>query len=792
MFPFLLGLALLPQSPQLQTDSFTATVSPTGHFTAFVDRGSGRDYLPEGQTAPLLRLRVAGEYREPEALSADGDRWTLDFGGGYAVALRAEAEPSHLRFEVLEARPLADIELLMWGPYPTAIGETIGETVGVVRDGDYAIGIQALNAKTLGGAATTEDDVMPSYNIFKQGDYSDVGEDVKVLYRGDTAVATDFGSTLQAYTRDRSGDRVIANWGHERYLAPAFDDGGVVGSAIALFGCPASEALATLGAIELAEGLPHPMIDGEWAKTARGATASYLIIGFGEDSIDAAIELTERAGLRYLYHGGPFQTWGHFELNARQFPNGWDGLEACVDRARGRGIGVGVHTLSNFITTNDRYVTPVPDPRLAAVGASALARAVDAGAESLAVADPGWFSQMKNNTLRTVRVGDELIQYAAVEGNELVRCTRGAFGTAASAHAEGAVVTKLMDHGYRTFLTDPGLSREVAERIAALYNHTGLRQLSFDGLEGTWATGMGQYGRTLFTEWWFEALRPELRGGVINDASNPGHYNWHTYTRMNWGEPWYAGFRESQTQYRLMNQRYYARNLMPRMLGWFKMGTATTLEDAEWLLARAAGFDAGFAFVTGPDVVAGNGQGDAILAAIREWETARLAGAFPERLKPALQDIGREFHLEPDGDGAWRLTPVYSFKGVHERQEQPGMATATAFEIDNPHAEQPLGFILRCTGAVAAEESVLELNGRELALPGSLEPGQVLRHGGGGELVRTDADGRVLERFQVDPAKLSVPRGRSSVRLTCRFAGSDAPAVKVEFRTSGPADRIGG
>ena len=43
--------------------------------------------------------------------------------------------------------------------------------------------------------------------------------------------------------------------------------------------------------------LPHPTIDGEWAKTARAATSAYLIIGFGEDSIDDAIAaITEGEG----------------------------------------------------------------------------------------------------------------------------------------------------------------------------------------------------------------------------------------------------------------------------------------------------------------------------------------------------------------------------------------------------------------------------------------------------------------------------------------------------------------
>ena len=58
----------------------------------------------------------------------------------------------------------------------------------------------------------------------------------------------------------------------------------------------------------------------------------------------------------------------------------------------------------------------------------------------------------------------------------------------------------------KTFLTNAELSREVAETIARLFNETGLRQISFDGLEGNWSTGMGQYGRSLFTKSWYDNL----------------------------------------------------------------------------------------------------------------------------------------------------------------------------------------------------------------------------------------------------------------------------------------------
>jgi hypothetical protein len=109
---------------------------------------------------------------------------------------------------------------------------------------------------------------------------------------------------------------------------------------------------------------------------------------------------------------------------------------------------------------------------------------------------------------------------------------------------------------------------------------------------------MGNYGEILFTTAWYDRISPEIRSHFIADASRTSHYFWHIYSRMNWGEPWYASFRESQTEYRLKNQAYFRRNLMPGMLGWFQMRPETTLDDVEWMLALASALDAGFGFVT--------------------------------------------------------------------------------------------------------------------------------------------------------------------------------------------------
>ncbi len=787
------------QSLSLQTGHLEIAIDKTGHLEKLIHKSTGIDYLAREQPAPLCSMKREGRLHPPETMTFDvaAKTITLSFSG-CAVSARIgfRATPTHVVFTVKAIDPEKEVELILWGPYPTTIGKTIGETVGVVQDDDFALGIQALNPKTLGGYPSREDDVMPMYSIFEGSDYSDIAADRKdkQLYRGDTARRRKFGSVLQAYCRNRQSDRVIPNWNHDRYLAPAFDDNGVIGSSIALFGCPPREALDTIGAIELAEGLPHPEIDGVWGKKSPGSTASYLIIGFGEETIDEAIALTKRAGLRYLYHGGPFETWGHFVLNRKSFPGGWAGMKRCVDRARKEGISLGLHTLSNFITTNDRYVTPFPHEGLARVGTARLVADVDDSCKEIVVDDPSWFNQMKNNTLRTVVVGEELIRYGSVSAEKpwrLLNCTRGAFGTYAVPHRAGEEIGKLIDHSYKVFLAGRELQEEMAKRIARLFNETGLLQISFDGLEGCWADGMGQYSRTLFAKTWFDNLSDELRGRVINDASNPGHYFWHIYTRMNWGEPWYAGFRESQTQYRLKNQAFYARNLMPAMLGWFNMTPETSLEDAEWLLARAAGFHAGFCLCTSPGVVRQNGMGDAILRAVKEWERARMALAFSKEQKEQLRDIDREFHLEQTSENSWHLFPVHSVKSRQKLKRGPGKKAEASFEFDNPYDEQALAFSFRIEGNDLIGPLHLEIDdGKEAFLLLSLREKKVMRSTGDDTAQVLDSRWKVEAAASVDPGSLLVPPGKHVLKIRGTLSGEGEAILKAELRLMGRAEPV--
>ncbi len=778
-----------------ETESLSLSMNSSGQITSLADRQSGINYLSQDSISYLIQIRKAGEFIPPTEASVEQGVITLQFPQEIEAKVRMTKNTSHLALELISISD-PTIDLVQWGPYQTIIKSIIGETVGVVQGEEYALGLQSLNMKTLGGYPWNENDAMPQFDIFDSDDYSDMSEEGKgyTLYRVEAAKPTNYGSSLQAYTRNRTENRIIKNWGHESYEAPSYEDNGPVGSQIALFGVPKENALKTIGEIEVKEGLPHPLIDGQWGKEARSASAAYMIMSFNESNIEKCLEYTKKAGLRYLYHGGPFENWGHFELKD-DFADGWSSLKNCVEIAKKQDVFLGVHTLSNFITTNDPYVTPVPDPRLAIVGASIITEDLSETAKEVQIESPQFFNQFQNNHLRTVRIGNELIRYGSVSESEpwkLLDCQRGAFETVAQSHKNGDQVSKLTDHAYKVFLTNPDLGKEMSATLAALYNETGIRQISFDGLEGNRSTGMGNYGEILFTYGWYENLSEEIKSHYIADASRTSHFFWHIYTRMNWGEPWYADFRVSQTEYRLKNQKYFKRNLMPGMLGWFSMRNHTSIEDIEWMLARSAAFNAGYSFVTSIETMEENGHTDEILELIKIWEEARMADAFSEDQKKRMEDIKNEFTLTKQ-ENQWTFNQVYSFKFNHEdKVRQPGEPLHSTFQFNSTVPEKPIHIILSAIDADLSEIKVEINNYKEITIPGRLKKGETFKYTGGSKALVYSKTWQLVREVNVTESDFVVKSGDHQLLFDCKFSSSgENPNAKLEVRIIGEEESIG-
>lgn len=776
----------------LDTEHLSLKLNTNGKVTGLQDKKSRINYLAEEIPSSLLSIRIDGKFYEPTSLSVSDDNFLLKYGeSGITAKIKAGVKKSYLTFKLQELSDTVKVDLILWGPLRTSVRETVGETIGVVRDSVFAIGIQSLNPRTLGGYPENEDDSFTGFDIFATTSLVDVADSVHILYRGNTARPEPYGSSLNAYTRSRNMERIVSSMQHEKYVAPAFNDEGITGSEIALFGCSPENVLDVIEEIELAEGLPHPLLDGEWAKRSKRAVSAYLIQDFTPENYRKAIELTKKAGLKYLYHGEPFKNWGHFDLRNNM---SWEDLAAVIDEAESQGIRVGAHTLSNFITTNDPYVTPVPDKRLAKVGSSVLTEDSSEDDTSLSIADPSFFNQMQNNTLHTALIGKELIRYEKVSESEpwlLLGCERGAFGTAASSFRKGDTISKLADHAYKVFLTDNDLSAEVASRIANLYNKTGLKQISFDGLEGNSSTGMGKYGELLFVKKWYDNLEPEIRNDYIMDASTPGHYFWHMFTRMNWGEPWYAGFRESQTEYRLLNQDYFRRNYIPCMLGWFSMRPTTSIEDIEWMLARSAAFDAGYALVTNPSVIEKNGCSEQILEKIKQWEEARMRGAFNESQKKRMEKIKNEFTLKVSGDNQWLLIPyeVQRYEHMH-RELQPGQPASSIFTFHNPYAEQSIGFIFTVKDGPAKDISIEIDNHKKIVLPIEIRQGENLKYEGGDVALLYSGNWKVIKTINVNKDDFRIGTGEHDISVDCSFPSDDKGTLKLEVKTAGDPETV--
>jgi hypothetical protein len=779
-FPIFVVLAALcataatPRPVELKTPDLVVKLDAGRIISLRAARGT-LECLPAGQRPPLLTVRVAGRSEEPDGMTyrQRTREMTLRYGAsGIEIDVKATAKATHVAFEVTAVRPEGVVDAVVWGPYPTTIGQVVGEIVGVVRNDKVAIGLQPLNLETRGGALL-----------------NDEGSDTA---RGTLAQPASWGSVLQAFALDRSRPRKVAGWNGQfpNMPVPPMPGETVVGCRVALFASPAAAALERIGAIERAEGMPHPMLDGQWVKQWRDQGRSYLIAAFTESTVDELLACARRANLMSLYHPGPFASWGHYQLDPKSFPNGNAGMKQAVEKARALGIRIGAHTLTNFINTNDAYVTPVPNPRLARSGESRLVEAVDEAATEIRVASPEYFANEKANWLHTVVIDHELVRYKSVSQTEpwtLVGCERGAFGTGRAAHPAGAAVGKLIDHPYNVFFPTLDLQDEIAANLARWFNETGVSQLDFDGREGCLASGQGDYAQDRFAQVFFD----HLDHGVVNGTSTSSPYYWHINSYCNWGEPWYGGFRESMQQYRINNQALFDRNYVPNMLGWYRLTDTTSLAEMEWMLARAAGFGAGFAMSTTLEELRKNPDAGLLLDTIREWETARRAHAFSTEQRALLKNATREFHLEPAGPSRWRLYPYHDTAPfTHETTaRQPGEPAGTRWRVENGDAAQPLQFRLQVTGNSGAISGLrFQVNGAVFEIPVELAAGESLVFAGEGSARVYDAKGRQTRTAAPAQPVPVLPAGSSAVGFDCAFSGE--PGAVIVFRTRGRAEVV--
>jgi hypothetical protein len=238
----------------------------------------------------------------------------------------------------------------------------------------------------------------------------------------------------------------------------------------------------------------------------------------------------------------------------------------------------------------------------------------------------------------------------------------------------------------------------------------------------------------------------------------------------------------------------FDRNYMPHMLGWYLLTEQTTLPDMEWMLARAAGYGAGFAMVARPKALRANPLTPVLLDAIREWEAARTSGAFDSAQQARLKDPKLEFHLESTGAGTWNLaqlltSPTFVRTPV---ERQPGEPRHTTWEVPLAWSEQRLQFRLTVVGKGTTVKNFRLQVGRhpELVIPVELQGGESLVSDGTATIRLYDADGRQKGTFPLATVPPLVPSGAHVVTLDSEFAGEGSARVEVVFKGLGAVEPI--
>ena len=763
---------------QFKAGSITLSIDNKGQVVELAAQKTNKQYLYSDTLRPLLQVvKNAIRYAPAKAVYNKGKKLlSLTYpDAGIIADVKVEEKNGYLALELMKAEPASQIDAVIWGPIPLNFNDTVGEVIGVVRNSDFAIGMTVLNVKTLGGYYRTSEGMADG--------------------RGEAASTTSWGSTIQAYSINRDKPRQVDAWNNsfKNMPVPVIHGETVKGSRIAIWGVEAAQALNRIEAIVLAEKLPHPTIKGKWLRNSPVFGRSYLISSFNENQVDSMIAFTKRAGLISLYHEGPFKTWGHYELSPESFPGGNAAIKNAVQKASTAGLYFGVHTLTNFINTDDKYVSPVPDPRLAKTGSSVLVEAISDTATTLTVQSPEYFSNETSNWLHTVMIGQELIRYQSVSTSapyQLLNCQRGAFGTKAANHVAGDSVGKLLDHPYMVFFPNFELQKEICNNLVKLFNETGINHWDFDGHEGGLATGQGDYGIEMFSKQVVDKIKHEYLVGTSNSHT----FYWNIGSYYNWGEPWYGGFKESMEGYRISNQAFFDRNYMPRMLGWYLLSEYTSMADMEWMLARAAGYGAGFAMVARPDALRTNPIAGELLDAIREWEEARNSFSFSADQKERMKDPKNEFHLVKNGDNGWTLSQVL-FSPAYKYEKfirQPGEPTYSTFSIDQPTGKQKLKFRLRAIGEEGAVRNIRLIidNSIELAIPNELNAGETLIADGTRGMIILDKTGKRKTSFQFPKDLPVLDKGTHSLTIDGKFEGSRPPILETQFRFDGQPESV--
>lgn len=588
------------------------------------------------------------------------------------------------------------------------LGEIIGVARDTSEAVNYSIGVLALDDNTIGGTADTQGDAAPFQYIIHTPDrerfplpdslhegqvftlggngisdvafYANKEPYYRIMY-GNAAQVDSLGRIYLNYqSRDRRHPRQVlyslipnmpANTPNHIDVEP-IPDVDFIGSSVALWGGPDSIALMDIiQNIVLEENLPHPTVNGLWVKDPASFSPDVMTYGQRYDSI---ISYTSRMGFPAIHaydqgflrpdraNAGFLDGPGH-EAKPFRFESGNRSHREFADMAAEAGLMLGRVCITNALAPGTMDVSPVPSDSLCYQQKRKLMLDIGAGDTAIVIDDPAYLDEIASweghcPSLNIIKIGRELIHYMGVSETApytLQHVTRGYWGTTATAHGAGEDVLKLqvtINYGYDGIIPNLALQDKIAEYYAETAAHSGVTLYDFDGQEFLFNNGHGYYSAKRFFRRMTDRARelgvPYIRfsGATLSEGS--WHYQsvWNVGGGRNLYDLDTREWGSTTSQGKDMRDVTYSNYFPVSFGGNFAIKDTSTVEQYEHVQAISTGYGATFFMSIGQDDVESCPQKDAIFRAIRTWQDARRANAFPRHIRRLLMNTAYDWHLE--------------------------------------------------------------------------------------------------------------------------------------------------
>lgn len=457
------------------------------------------------------------------------------------------------------------------------------------------------------------------------------------------------------------------------------------------------------------------------------------------------------------------------------------------EKGRQAGLDLGLAVLANRVPTDSKLVGPKPSKHLLKQGLLHLQLPINDNQNEFAVYHSELFDIPA--TINVLQIDDELVTYRSVEkvGNIhlFYHVVRGAFGTKRAAHGKNAVVYKLWDTPERTLLPDLETQDQMVQAAAQRCAKTDYPLLIFNDLKSYAYNEQGDLaiGHLLDT---IHKYNPDklLQADLLTPAA------WPYLSRVNENQLWNETMRSTMVETLTEKQEFYRKTQMPWMIGNFKIHLAdknrkaTSMEELEWFLSKAAAFDAGFGLDFTAEAMRKHGLTNIMLNTIRTWEHLRLSHAFTGKMKEALKDPYSDWHIKRDQDSTFLLYPQ------HNSRRYFCSLSDDQWEWNSPYTSR-FALSICVEGKGSIDNLAFKTPSGMLYFPCSIKAGQYLIYDFEGNACITDLNyNKVADVTAQGESVLN--EGISQVSFTCEVKTEDRkkPEVTIRYYTHGEPETL--